>query len=328
MIIGHQQILDFLEKSIENKRLAHTYLFTGSAHLGKRTVALEFIRMLNGPEMDQAVHPDVLIVEPERIAKKGITKELEIGIGQARQIQHQMSLFPYQASYKIALIDQAEKMTAEASNCLLKTLEEPSGRAVLILITANPNLLLPTIVSRCQSVRFLPVGEREIEEGISNLRTVLSDKSLLHGRHSPQGQPLNHSKKIVRLANGRPGLAIQYLEEPTLLQTQDKIIGQLEGLIGADLNSAYQYVEQIAKDVPRARQILKNWLFWFRDLLLLKTDCPDLIIYPQAKQYRDCYSLSKLKDIIQAIRKTDYLLSNPGINHRLALEVLILEMVR
>jgi len=309
MIIGHQPILEFFKKSIDNKRLAHAYLFTGSAHLGKKTVALEFVRMLNGQEIDQAIHPDILIVEPEVIEKNGVKKELEIGIDQARKIQ-QMSLFPYQAPYKIALIDQAEKMTTEASNCLLKTLEEPLGRAILILITAEPQLLLTTIVSRCQLIKFLPVSEEEISSGI------------VPATESP-GQSL---KKIIRLANGRPGLAIQYLENPALLQAQVRIINQLEKLIKADLNERYQYVEAIAKDVPQARQILNAWLFWFRDLLLLTLGCFDLVIYDQASQYKDSYSLNKLKNIIQAIKKTDLLLTNPSLNARLALEVLMLEL--
>lgn len=303
MIIGHQPILKFLKKSVETKRLAHAYLFAGPECLGKRTVALEFIRMFNGQEIDQAVHPDILIVEPESVEKEGMKKELEIGIDQVKQIQYQMSLFPYQAPYKTVLIDQAERMTAEASNCLLKTLEEPPGRAILILITARPQLLLPTIVSRCQLIKFLPVGEEEMKKKVSD----------------PQ---------IIRLANGRPGLAVQYLKEPALLQEQDKIINQLTRLIQSDLNEGYQYVENMAKDIPRARKILKYWLFWFRDLLLLALGCPDLMIYPEAKQYQGYYSSSKLKDIIQAIIETDSLLANPSINHRLALEVLILKVVK
>lgn len=315
MIIGHQRILEFLKKSVQNKRMAHAYLFTGSAHLGKKTVALEFIRMLNGQEIDQAVHPDILIVEPEIIEKNGVKKELEIGIDQARKIQHQMSLFPYQAPYKIALIDQAEKMTVDASNCLLKTLEEPTGRAVLILITAEPQSLLPTIVSRCQLIKFLPVTKDEIEKSILSSGTVPTTES--------PGQSL---KMIIRLANGRPGLAIQYLENPALLQAQDKIINQLEKLIRADLNERYQYIEAIAKDVPQSRHILNAWLFWFRDLLLLTLGCSDLVIYDQSSQYKDSYSLDKLKNIIQAIKKTDSLLANPSLNARLALEVLMLEI--
>jgi len=314
MIIGHQRILEFLKKCVKNKRLAHAYLFTGPAHLGKKTVALEFIRMLNGQEIDRAVHPDILIVEPEVVEKDGVKKESAISINQARKIQHQMSMFPYQADYKIALIDQAEKMTVDAGNCLLKTLEEPTGRAILILIAAEPQSLLPTIVSRCQSIKFLPVTKGEIEKSILSSTTLAT---------LSQGQSL---KKMIRLTNGRPGLAVQYLENPSLLQAQDKIINQLEKLIRADLNERYQYIEVIAKDVPQARQILNAWLFWFRDLLLLTLDCSDLVIYDQASQYKDSYSLNKLKNIIEAIKKTDLLLANPSLNARLALEVLMLEL--
>jgi len=294
MIIGHQRILDFFKKSIKKERLAHAYLFTGSAHLGKKTVALELIRMLVGEQVNKVVHPDVLIVEPA---------ESSISIKQVREIQRQMSLFPYQADYKVVLIDQAEKMTTEAANCLLKTLEEPSGQAVLILITASPKTLLSTIISRCQLVNFLPVAKKEIEKAFPKAKD-----------------------QIIRLANGRPGLAINYLENPELLEQENKIIQELGKLLRDDLNQRYQYAEQIAKNVPLARQILNIWLFWFRDLILLSSNCPDLVIYPETKEYQGSYSLGKLKEIIKTIKKTDWLLANPSINARLALEVLMLEV--
>jgi len=180
-------------------------------------------------------------------------------------------------------------------------LEEPTGQAVLILITSNSQMLLPTIISRCQIIKFLPVKEEEIKKRIKDSR-------------------------IIRLANGRPGLAIQYLENPTLLENQNKIISQLEKLIRAGLNERYQYIEKIAKDVPQARRVLSAWLFWFRDLLLLSVGCGDLVIYPETNTYKDCYSLVKLRAIIQAIKKTDLLLANPSINARLALEVMMLEL--
>ena len=309
MIIGHKRILDFLKKSVVSKRLAHAYLFTGSSHLGKKRVASEFIKMLNGRGFGKNIDPDVLIVEPEILEKEGVKKELEIGISQARRIQHQMSLSPYQAPYKIVLIDRAEKMTHEAGNCLLKILEEPTGKAIFILITNNPRLLLSTIVSRCQLVNFLPVKEDEIRARISS--KSLDDKTL---------------SQIVRLSNGRPGLAIQYLNDRSLLEDQNEIIGQLEKLLRMDINGRYQYVEEISKDVPKARMILNYWLFWFRDLLLLGVDCSDLVLYPQALSYKGSYSLPKLKKIIQAIKKTDWYLSNSSINARLALEVLMLEL--
>ena len=133
-------------------------------------------------------------------------------------------------------------------------------------------------------------------------------------------------KRIIRLANGRPGLAIQYSKNPELLARQDKIINQLEKLLRANLNERYQYIEEIAKDAPNARQILNYWLFWFRDLLLLTVGSSNLTLYQETEKYKDCYSLLKLKQIIQKIKETDMLLSNPSINARLALEVLMLEL--
>jgi DNA polymerase-3 subunit delta' len=321
MLIGHQRILDFLRRSVERRKIAHAYLFAGPENVGKRSVAIEFIKMLGCDDIEKDVHPDVLIVEPEIIEKKGVKKEKEITIDQARQIRHQMSLFPYQAPYKIVLIDQAERMTREASNALLKTLEEPSGRAILILITANPQLLLPTIVSRCQLVKFLLVSSQEIEKHLSAKYEIRNTRY----------------ERIIRLACGRPGLAIQYLKNPKLLQDQDKILTDLQKLLQSDLNERYLYAEKLAKDIQQARQILNTWLLYFRDLLLLVVGCQDLALLrtvPQGQSSEDCpwrtvpggLSLNKLKNIIQAIKKTDLLLANPSINARLALEVLMLEL--
>jgi len=314
MIIGHERILDFLKKSVRNGRIAHAYLFSGPSYLGKRAVAEEFIKMLNG-QIDK-INPDILIIEPEIIEKNGIRKELEIGIPQGRKISHQMSLYPYSSPYKIALVDRAEMMTADASNSLLKTLEEPIGKAVLILITSTPQRLLPTIVSRCQLVNFLPVPSDEIEKGL----TVEGSTS------DYRRSNLRQVRQVIRLANGRPRLAMEYLENPELLKREKEIISQLEKVLKSDLNGRYQYVEGVSKNVPLARRILSTWLFWFRDLILLNADCSNLTLYPESVKYQKSYSILKLKQIIQSIKKTDWLLANPSINARLALEVLMLEI--
>jgi len=309
MLIGHQRILNFLKKSAENGRLAHAYLFAGPAHLGKKTVALGFIKHLVGQEVKGKIIPDILIIEPEVAEKDGVKKELEIGIDEARKIQHQMSLRPQVLSYKIALIDRAEKMTPEACNCLLKTLEEPLGKTVMILITSNPKMLLPTIVSRCQLVNFLPVAKSEIEKGLRSI-----------GGNSP------NIGRIIRLANGRPGLAIEYLNNPELLKEEEKIIGQLKKILVSGINERYRVAEEMSKNIPLTRQIINRWLFWFRDLVLLKNNCPDLITYPEAVQCQKSYSSAKLGEIIRAIKKSDWLLGNSGLNARLVLEVLMLEI--
>lgn len=307
MIIGHQRILNFFKKSVKNKRVSHAYLFSGPACLGKKTVAFEFIKMLTGLEIGKAIHPDILIIEPEITEKDGVQKELEIGIGKIRKVQRQMSLFTCQAPYKIAIINQADRMTREASNCLLKTLEEPSGDAILILITSKFQALLPTIVSRCQLINFLPVARKEIEK---SLVSFYGDSKV---------------KRAASLASGCPGLAIEYLKNSEFLEKQNEAIADLKKLLKADFNERCQYAEKVAKNTPEARRILKCWTVWFRDLLLSAAGCADLSLKPESLRSNGFYSLPKLKNIIRAISKTDNLLSNPSINTRLALEVLMLE---
>ena len=307
MIIGHQRIFNFLRKSIENGRISHAYLFSGPARLGKKTVASEFVKMLTGIEIGETVHPDILIIEPQTIEKEDIQKEMEIGILRIREIQRRMSLFACQSSHKIVIIDQADRMTREASNCLLKTLEEPTSDTVLILITSSFQSLLPTIISRCQLVNFLPVANEEIEKGLISL-------------YGGSG-----AKKAARLANGRPGLAIEYCGNPKLLEEQNKAISDLEKLLRANFNERCQYVEKAAKNTPETRRNLGYWTIWFRDLLLSAVGRADLTVYPESARSNGFYSLPKLKNIIQALNKTDSLLSNPSINARLALEVLMME---
>lgn len=279
--------MDFLKKSARG-RLAHAYLFSGSENLGKRAVAFEFARMLDGAEIDQPVHPDILIVEPQITEKDGVRKEAEIGIDQAKVLQHNLSLSPYRAPYKIAIIDQPDRLTAEAGNCLLKTIEEPTGKSVIVLITSRPKMVLSTIVSRCQMIRFFPVPAAEIKAGLPKA-----------------------TDEMIRLANGRPGLATQYLADPHLLTERKKIAKELENLLGADLNERLKYAEEMARDTASARQTLKIWSLWFRDRLL--ADCAG-------------QGAARLAGVIRAIRRTDDLLTNTSFNSRLALEVLMLKI--
>jgi len=282
MIIGHQKILNLLKKSIKNNRVSHAYLFTGPSHLGKKTVALEFIKMLNG---------EVNIIEPESTT---------ITIKQIREVKHQMEMSSQAGNYKIALIDQAEKMNPQAGNCLLKTLEEPQGKAVLILISSKPKYILPTIISRCQLINFPPVREEEIKKTIKN-------------------------KKILCLANGRPGLALNYLNNPDLLEEKNKIISKLEEILKGGICERYEYAQDLAQDNIKTQDILEDWMLWFRDLILLKTGNSDLVINNINNNYNN-YSLIKLNTIIKAIKKTSSLISNPSFNARLALEALMLEL--
>ncbi|OGF00652.1 MAG: hypothetical protein A3I07_01385 [Candidatus Doudnabacteria bacterium RIFCSPLOWO2_02_FULL_42_9] len=154
-ISGHKRQLELLEKALRNGKLAHAYVFAGPEGVGKKTVAkklaLELIEASSFSDLPKLspdyFHPDLLEIN----GAEGIKIE------QIRELAYKLSLKPYQAKHKVALIDHADQMTTEAANALLKVLEEPKSYAFLFLITSNPNKLPKTILSRCQKITFGPI---------------------------------------------------------------------------------------------------------------------------------------------------------------------------
>lgn len=173
-IQGHEAVKNVLEHAVVLQRLHHALLFVGPMGVGKRALAHALIRILNcanvppgtfAPgcghcpscrKIEQDIHPDVLLVEPSGKKRKAIK------IAQVRALQKAMHLAPYEARERVVLIDDAHCMTEEAANALLKTLEEPAERTRLMLITDQPHLLLDTIISRCQRLRFGALSRAQV----------------------------------------------------------------------------------------------------------------------------------------------------------------------
>ena len=151
-IVGHKRQLEFLAKSLATGKIAHGYLFAGPSGVGKKTIATKFAFSLLGSEPGK-FSADFLELD----GAQGIKIE------QIRELTYKLSLKPYSAKYKVALIDAAEEMTLEAANALLKVLEEPKSHTIIILITSNPSRLPKTIVSRTQKITFGLVAGREAQ---------------------------------------------------------------------------------------------------------------------------------------------------------------------
>jgi len=327
LVIGHQKIIDFLNKSIAGKRLAHAYLFSGPAHLGKMDVALEFAKAVQCDkkhlnfsscgkcqpclQAGKNTHPDILIVEPLKEEIKEKIKEKEISIEQIRNVRHRLGLFAYQGPYKIVIISQADRMTREAASALLKTLEEPSAGAIIILISSSPKLLLPTIISRCLNIKFGLVKKGEIASGLEKI-----------------GCPKEKAEKFAAIAGGKPGLAIEYFRNPDLPAKKEKDMEEVAALLKKDLGVKFKYCEVLAKDIFFAKEVLSNWQTFFRDLLLEKLDCPELVFGKAAKEAaaQNKVSISTIKKILKNIDKTKKILGNSSFNARLALENLMLSI--
>lgn len=161
-MIDHQKQWQFLKKTVELGRTPHALLFYGQTSIGKKTLALELIKLLNCQseafkdrpcqtcrscqDIEKNVHPDFFVVEPQ--------ESREIKISQIRALHSNLSLKSYSAPFKAVIIDKAHYLNQEAQSAFLKMLEEPKGKTVFILITEYPEMLLPTILSRVERIRF------------------------------------------------------------------------------------------------------------------------------------------------------------------------------
>ncbi|MCX6012988.1 MAG: AAA family ATPase, partial [Chloroflexi bacterium] len=157
-IIGQQDAVELLSKSLNIGRVSHAYLLTGPRHVGKMTLAVNLAQALNCTsdqvpcgECESCVristgrNSDISLIDLS-------AESTEIGINQIKEMERLASLKPYESKCRIFIINEAEKLSTEASNCLLKTLEEPPADVIIILLAVKPDSLLPTILSRCQRV--------------------------------------------------------------------------------------------------------------------------------------------------------------------------------
>lgn len=170
--------LQFLKKAVELGRIPHALLFYGQDQEEKMSAALEFIKLVNGPEALSGVRPDLVIIEPE--------EEKEIKISQIRELHAKLSLKSYSAPFKAAIINRAHCLNQEAQSAFLKLLEEPKGRTIFILITEYPEMLLPTILSRVERLRFCSAGNQNCSakdaEKISKISKSPLDKRFQYAK--------------------------------------------------------------------------------------------------------------------------------------------------
>ncbi len=167
----------YLNRLAASERRPNSFLFVGAEGAGKNEAAVYFVSKLAGKTGDEEflrrveenIHPDVVVIEPEIVEdKKGRVREKEIIIEQIREMRERLKFFPYELERKFCIIKKAHKMNAEASNALLKILEEPTAGTFFILLARDAESVLPTIASRCAALRFteteLPKWKEENRE--------------------------------------------------------------------------------------------------------------------------------------------------------------------
>ena len=259
-ILGQDKAIAVLRSALRHQRIPHAYLFSGYEGVGKKFTALMLAKALNCHareddacdqcpschKIDEGNHPDVRVLEPDGQFIK---------IDQIRALQRDIGYKPYEGKRKVSIIDQAETLRPEAANALLKTLEEPTADSLIILVTANVYALLPTVISRCQFVRFISLGVQEL----TNLLVV--EKHL---------QP-DQARLIASLSEGCLGRA--FAMDTADVLAKRNIVEQLFSTLSAglqDVRVVFRQAELLMEQEESIHELLDMMLVWYRDLHILQ----------------------------------------------------------
>jgi len=329
-MIGHEWAVELLATHLVRGETRHAYLFTGAAGVGRRTLAIRLIQALNCPNTDKAGSPcrtcrlclqiekmqqaDLLVVQAE---KEGGTLKVD----QIRELQHNLSLTPYEAKFKAALLLRFEEANPNAMNALLKTLEEPPPQVVLLLTADSPESLLPTIVSRCEVIRLRPAPLEQLEAGLRARFQLSADDSRL----------------LAQISGGRPGAAIRLAQNPALLEQRTEWLNELKRFLAARYGERFDYADGFTKDKDKEkmraelRAKMALWLSFWRDMLLVTAGASapiaNLDWEDSIRQASAELDVQRVRDTIHSIERSITLLEE-NVNPRLVTEALMLDLPR
>lgn len=270
-VIGQQKAVSLLERSLKRRAVAHAYLIVGPRHVGKMTLAITMAQALNclsvkPPCGDCSVcqriaggsFSDVQVVGLVKTSGEESRSKVEISIEQVRDLQHLASLAPFEGRCRVFIIDQAERLSLEAANALLKTIEEPPQGVVFMLLTSCEEALLPTVVSRCQCLELRPLAAEEIERALKEKKQIEPDRAKLLGR----------------LSRGLVGWAFSAASDDSLvsgrIEVRDRVMRLAVGDLMLRLDYATEIAELFGRDRQKAGEVIETWWEWWRDLMLVK----------------------------------------------------------
>lgn len=299
-VIGQERALKILRGCIAKNRVAHAYLFAGEDGIGKKLTAVNFAKALNCSndandslfaagekeksavdadscdtcssciKIDKGSHPDVFFIAPEN----GLIK-----VNAIRKLEESLSYKSFEGNWKIVVIDGAETLNQSAANAFLKTLEEPPGQSVLVLISSMPELIPSTIRSRCQRINFSPLPLKKMG-------------GMLEHELSAEGTPTKNSRAelLGLLSGGRPGWALS----GDLIGTRDRSFDEFKSLLSS-----------VNEDLWEDREAMQEWFewvqLWLRDIAVFAaTGRVDLMINKdREKEIKNISQRVKLKDVLK-----------------------------
>ena len=246
-----------MKQLLKKRAVPHAFLFSGMAGTGKLAAAKEFSKALNCIDpldydacgscaacrkIEQGLHPDLIDVRSDGVSFK---------IEQIRELRKRLRFRPFEGKFRVIIIEDAQRLTEVTANAILKILEEPPEANIFILLTPEPQMLLPTIVSRCCQIRFQPLDDEVVVE------YLVRDRGL-----SP-----DHAARIARLAAGSMDQAGLLTEEDRVASWKE-VVGKLENLDALSMLDFFPAISDWAKNHETAKRDLEFVRLWVRDLIL------------------------------------------------------------
>ncbi|CRZ35664.1 DNA polymerase-3 subunit delta' [Herbinix hemicellulosilytica] len=319
-IIGHKRIIKHLQNAIRLKKVSHAYILHGEEGMGKKTLALSFAKTLQCTEeglnscnkcksciqADSRNHPDILWINNEKSS---------IGVDEIRtRINADIMVKPYQSRYKIYIIEEADKMTENAQNALLKTIEEPPEYAIIILLCCNINTLLPTILSRCVILDLKPVNKELIKE-LLMLKYRIPDYK---------------AEIAANFSGGNVGKAIKYASSEDFEKKKEDIFHILRYLDDMELHEIISGIKTISENKETVFEYIDIMLLWFRDVLILKaSNDPNLMLfkdeYQIIKKQANTRSYDQIENIIKSMDEAKAKLT-ANVNLDITIELMLLHI--
>ena len=318
-IIGQEQIKEHLQNAVSTKKISHAYIINGEKSSGKEFIARVFAMALQcekgGDNPCQECHsckqalsdnqPDIIRVMHE--------KPNTISVDDIRaQVNNDVAIKPYSSPYKIYIINEAEKMSVQAQNAILKTLEEPPEYAVIILLTANVNSLLPTILSRCVLLNMKPVADEAVRSFLMKQMKVPDYKADI----------------CVAFARGNIGKAKALASSEDFDNVKAEALSLLKYIQDMELYEIVAAIKKISDYKLEINDYLDIIAIWYRDVLLFKAtnDVNHLIFREEITSLRKVAHRSSyegIEKVIDALEKAKHRL-DANVNFDLTMELLML----
>ncbi|OGR26737.1 MAG: DNA polymerase III subunit delta' [Desulfuromonadales bacterium GWD2_54_10] len=318
-ILGHERILEVFRRALSSGKTSHSYIFEGPPGCGRRKTALALIQALfceyraddacgtcsSCLKVQSGNHADVNLIEP-------LPDKRDISIDQLREMQRVLALRPYEAPRKACLLEPAERMSVNAANSLLKTLEEPPGNAIIILLSENADMLLPTIRSRCQLVRFAPLPPEHVRQLLEQ-----------------NGMDQASAATLAQMACGSMQRARE-LDNESLTERRDLLLKHLTQINFDHIATVFDASEELGGNRDNALETLDLLLSFARDMIHLTAGSNDIIntaIRPSLESLTTGLNLERVLQLAGDVMETRRAVQR-NANVKLALDHLFIKMAR